>query len=384
MKLLSLAVLAIAMASVYAQQYKLVWSDEFNGDSLDLSKWQHEVNCDGGGNNEMQCYTNREKNVDVRNGSLVITALRENYNGKRYTSGRVNTKGKAAWKYGKFEVRAKVPSGIYLWPALWMMPRDSVYGMWAASGEIDIFEARGGQPTKYESTLHFGGGWPKNIYQGSGPRNFVDLTKDFHTYGAVWTPESIQFFFDGNNFFTMSLQRSFANAGAGSNPYTKNGQPFDQPFYFIINLAIGGGFFGGESQALTDAQARDWASPKFEIDYVRAYQLSNDVVNNPVPAPAPVPKPTTKATPTPAPTANNNGNNGATNNGGCAAGACGGAPCCQDQSNGQQCYNVNAHACVKDMFSQRNALCPKGFSACRGACFSTSQYACNNGRLSPK
>jgi len=126
--------------AISAQQYSQVWSDEFNGNSLDLSKWQYEVNCDGGGNNELQCYTSNSKNLKVSDGRLHITVVPENYNGKKYTSARINTKGKAAWKYGRFDARAKLPNGIYIWPALWMMPRDSVYGGWAASGEIDIMK----------------------------------------------------------------------------------------------------------------------------------------------------------------------------------------------------------------------------------------------------
>jgi len=237
------AIVALYLLAVSAQQtYQLVWSDEFNGNSLDTSKWQYEVNCDGGGNNELQCYTSSPSNVAVRNGTLVITAIPQNYNGKQYTSGRINTARSAAWKYGRIDYSAKIPGGIYLWPALWMMPRDNVYGGWAASGEIDIMETRGGQNTQ-ESTLHFGGAWPNNVYQGSGAQTMsFDMTADFHLYSAIWTPESIQFLIDNRVYYTQSLQRSFWS-GRGNNPYTANGQPFDQYFYAIINLAVGGGFF---------------------------------------------------------------------------------------------------------------------------------------------
>jgi len=117
--------LFLSLAIFASAEYKLVWQDEFNGNSLDLSKWQYEVDCNGGGNNELQCYTNHASNVQVRDGSLFVTARPENYNGKQYTSGRVNTKAAASWKYGKFEIRAKLPKGDYLWPALWLLPRDS-------------------------------------------------------------------------------------------------------------------------------------------------------------------------------------------------------------------------------------------------------------------
>jgi len=233
--LVTVAICAMAVMA-QTQTYQLVWSDEFNGNSLDLSKWQYEVNCDGGGNNELQCYTNSANNVAVRNGSLVITALQQNINGKQYSSGRINTRASAAWKYGRVDFSAKTPNGIYLWPAVWMMPRDSVYGGWAASGEIDILESRGTQNTQ-ESTLHFGGSWPNNIYQGSGPQTMsFDMTASYHVYSAIWTPTSIQFLIDGQIYSTQTLQRSFWS-GLGNNPYTSNGQPFDQYFFLIINLA---------------------------------------------------------------------------------------------------------------------------------------------------
>jgi len=267
------------------QTYQLVWSDEFNGNSLDLSKWQYEVNCDGGGNNELQCYTNSPNNVAVQNGSLVITAIPQNLNGKQYTSGRINTAASAAWKYGRIDFSAKSPNGIYLWPALWMMPRDNTYGGWAASGEIDIFESRSTQNTQ-ESTLHFGGSWPNNIYEGSGPQTMsFDMAADFHLYSAIWTPTQIQFLVDNKVYYTQTLQKSFWS-GKGNNPYTATGQPFDQYFYIIINLAIGGGFFGNNANSLTLQQASAWANAKFYIDYVRVYQLTNSAVVTPTPAPS--------------------------------------------------------------------------------------------------
>jgi len=286
--------MCIMAVMAQSQTYQLVWSDEFNGNSLDLSKWQYEVNCDGGGNNELQCYTSSPNNVAVRNGSLVITAIPENINGKQYSSGRINTKASAAWKYGRIDFSAKTPNGIYLWPALWMMPRDQVYGWWAASGEIDIMENRGTQNTQ-ESTLHFGGSWPNNIYQGSGPQTMAfDMTADFHLYSAIWTPTSIQFLIDNKVYYTQTLQRNFWS-GKGNNPYTSNGQPFDQYFYIIINLAIGGGFFGGDANSLTTAQAQRWASNTLLVDYVRVYQLQNAVNVNPAPAPSSAATPATSS-----------------------------------------------------------------------------------------
>jgi len=365
------AIVAMALAVSAQQSYQLVWSDEFNGNSLDLSKWQYEVNCDGGGNNELQCYTGGTRNIAVRDGNLVITARVEDYNGKKYTSGRINTKNTAAWKYGRFEARARLPEGIYAWPALWMMPRDSVYGSWAASGEIDIMENRGGQNTEHSSTLHFGAGWPNNKYEGSGSRYASqDLTKDFHVYACEWTPQSIKFFIDGVNFHTMQLSsRSYGSL------YNHNGAPFDQYFFFIINFAVGGGFFGANANALTQAQARAWPSPNFYVDYVRVYQLKDGVNPNPVPAPSSVPTPT----PTPSTTSGSTGNN----NGGCASGACGGASCCNDQNNGQQCYNAGQYSCPVDGATNKNQLCPTNYGACNKACYDPNTYHCANGGLQP-
>jgi len=273
-------------AAAAQQTYQLVWQDEFDGNSLDRSKWNFEINCDGGGNNELQCYTDSPNNLAVRNGSLVITAIPQNYNGKQYTSSRITTAKSAAWKYGRIDFNAKLPGGKYLWPALWMMPRDSVYGWWAASGEIDIMESRGGDNTQ-ESTLHFGGSWPNNVYQGSGPQSqSFDMTKDFHLYSAIWTPESIQFLIDNRVYYTQSLQRNFWS-GRGASPYTANGQPFDQNFFIIINLAVGGGFFGGEANSLTPQMAAQWKGASFYVDYVRVYQLKDGGVNvNPTPSPS--------------------------------------------------------------------------------------------------
>jgi len=425
-----LALLAFGIAIVNSQQtYQLVWSDEFNGDKLDTSKWGYEVNCDGGGNNELQCYTSSADNLKVNGGYLTITAKPQDINGKRYSSARINTKGKVAWKYGKFEIRAKMPKGDYLWPALWMMPRDSVYGGWAASGEIDIYEGRGQNPTEYQSTLHYGGSWPNNVYQGSGAKKAsADLTADFHTYTCTWTPDQISFALDGNTYYTRNLANTNFYSGRGKNPYTGTGQPFDQPFFFIINLAIGGGFFGGQANALTVDMARGWANPNLVVDYVRAYQLSsNTVIVNPVPVPTSqktsaaqtsaatkttgatvsigesigvtikessavstaatsavssaaysakttytygAPKSTQAETPKPT----------ADDNSACPNG-CGAGSCCKDAQLGGVCYSPNTHHCVSDANGATH-LCGVGSGYCeKNGCYDSSLYKCVNGGL---
>jgi beta-glucanase (GH16 family) len=293
-------VFVFGLSLVSCQYWKQVWSDEFDGTSIDMSKWQFEVNCDGGGNNELQCYTSKSTNARVQNGKLVITARPENLNGKAYTSARLNTAKSASWLFGRFEMNAKLPSGKHLWPAFWMLPTDYKYGTWAASGEIDIMEYRGQVTNSVEGTLHFGGAWPNNMYQGSGPKtalgNGVDLSKDFHTYAVEWEKDEMRWYVDNVQYHKMSLVRSFYS-GRGTNPYTANRQPFDQRFHILVNLAIGGGFFpSGQYGTLSPADAANWADPTYQIDYIRVYQWSTTpppVTSSPV---APTTRATTKAT----------------------------------------------------------------------------------------
>jgi beta-glucanase (GH16 family) len=264
------------LCTVVSQGYwKQVWSDEFDGTSIDLNKWQFEVNCDGGGNNELQCYTNRATNAKVENGKLVLTAKPESYNGKGYTSARLNTAKSASWLYGRFEMNAKLPNGKHLWPAFWMLPTDNKYGTWAASGEIDIMEYRGQVLDKVEGTLHFGGQFPNNVYQGSGPKTMnTDLSAGFHTYAVEWDKDEIRWYVDTTMYHSMTLQRSFFS-GKGVTPYTANRQPFDQRFFIVINLAIGGGFFpAGQYGTLSAADATAWKDSTYQIDYIRAYEWS--------------------------------------------------------------------------------------------------------------
>jgi len=410
-----------------ADTYQLVWSDEFNGNSLDTSKWQYEVNCDGGGNNELQCYTSNANNLKVANGQLTITAVPQSYNGKQYTSARINTMASAAWKYGQFVISAKMPNGAYLWPALWMMPRDSVYGGWAASGEIDIFEGKGQNPSEYQSTLHYGAAWPNNVYQGSGAQTYsADLTAAFHTYTCTWTPDSITFAIDGNTYYTRSLQENFYG-GQGTDPYTKNGQPFDQYFFFIINVAIGGGFFGAQANALNTDMARGWANPNMVVDYVRVYQLgSSPIVVPPVPVPNSVNPTSAKTSATSAtqsvgistvgssaastvistaatstvvskettaqttfyysaPKASsaatsNNVPATSSSSKACPTG-CGAGSCCADVKLGGVCYDTNNYQCVADTDGLH--LCAKGLGYCKQTgCYNASMYKCVNGALS--
>ncbi|QEG38713.1 glycoside hydrolase family 16 protein [Roseimaritima ulvae] len=240
---------------------KLVWQDEFNGDALDYSKWGVEVNAFGGGNGELQIYTDRPENVRVEDGHLVLEAHRDRAAvsgvSREYSSGRVRTKHRGDWKYGRIEVRAKLPDGQGVWPAIWMLPTDDAYGTWAASGEIDIMEMRGQQPDTVLGTLHYGATWPKNTHSGQPYQlpegSFADA---FHTFAVVWQPGQIEWWIDGRRVQTQTKWHSTG----GDFP-----APFDRRFHLLLNLAVGGGFVGPPDDTTP------WPR-KMEVDYVRVYQ----------------------------------------------------------------------------------------------------------------
>lgn len=240
----------------------LVWADEFDGNRLDRTIWSNLQNGEGGGNNELQYYTMDSDNLEVSDGTLKITARKETYTDLRgstfnWTSARIRTFGTANFLYGRIEVRAKFPAGRGFWPAAWLMPRDSVYGGWAASGEIDIVENRGDEPNEISGTIHFGGSWPDNTSAGNSytlPEGNVNDT--FRVYAIEWEPEAIRWYVDGELYSTQT--EWFSSGGAYP-------APFDQPFYFILNLAVGG-WFAGEPDASTPSTG------VMEVDYVRYYR----------------------------------------------------------------------------------------------------------------
>ncbi|XP_051170432.1 glucan endo-1,3-beta-glucosidase-like isoform X3 [Leptopilina boulardi] len=277
--LLQLTVIALA-------GWKLEWNDEFNGNYLDSSKWDIEVNCWGGGNLEKQCYTSRRENVFVSGGSLHLRPVRGTYQGSNQgctlnnensctwtqpaTSGRVRTLKafNGSWKYGRFEARAKLPKGNFLWPAFWMLPTDNIYGGWAASGEFDIMESRGQNPTKVSSALHFGGQWPNNKFTSSGDKDFgFDFTADFHIFAMEWNSKDIKFYVDNKLTWTQSLEKSYGSI------YPRNGAPFDQKFHILLNVAIAGGFFDPAKYGQFDINTAGptWTQA-YQIDYVRVYK----------------------------------------------------------------------------------------------------------------
>lgn len=237
----------------------LLWQDEFSGTALDTGKWNYEQgyyitsdpNSWGWGNAELQHYTNSTQNVFLQNGQLNIKAINEPKSFPQdpsryaqYSSGKINTKDHLSFQYGRVDIRAKLPTGNGIWPALWMLPEDAAYGAWAASGEIDIMEAKGRLPGTTSGAVHFGGQWPVNRYI-SGEYHFSEgqtFANDYHVYSIVWEEDNVKWYVDGKFFFKVNREQWYSVA-APNNPNA----PFDQPFYLIMNLAVGGHFDGGLS-----------------------------------------------------------------------------------------------------------------------------------------
>ncbi|WP_017446697.1 glycoside hydrolase family 16 protein [Gayadomonas joobiniege] len=284
--------------------WTLVWSDEFEGDQIDSKKWSYEINCDGGGNQEQQCYTDSDENAYLEDGMLHIVAKpAEEGSALPYTSARLRTKDKADWTYGRFEIRAKLPSGQGSWPAFWMLPTDNVYGGWPHSGEIDILEAvnlkvplEGSDDleSSVHGTLHYGKSWPNNASSGTAytfPQD-QNPADDFHTYAIEWQKGEIRWYVDGTLYATQRKSETrinslgqvtglrhrgwFANyydpiTGELTDYYTD--APFNQDFHLLLNLAVGGSWAGSVNQGGIDAAA--FANGQhFVVDYVRVYECS--------------------------------------------------------------------------------------------------------------
>lgn len=275
-------VVAAGLAAPAHAAWSLVWADEFNGTLLDPANWTPDLGTGcpslcGWGNNELQYY--RSQNVTVTGGNLVLTARAQSYGGASFTSGKVTTRGKQAFLYGRIEMRAKLPTGAGMWPAFWMMPQDNVYGGWAASGEIDIMESANAT-TSVGGALHFGGSYPDNRSTSSsyslGGANFAD---EFHVYAVEWEPDTIRWYVDGVLFMTRVSSQWYSDAAPGNSR-----APFDQEFYIILNTAVGGNYTGCTSPGCIDADLPQ----EFLIDYVRVYaDIDNAAPTVAITAPAP-------------------------------------------------------------------------------------------------
>ncbi len=241
------------------------WQDEFDGTAVETARWTYDIGTGsqfgltGWGNNELQYYTSRTQNATVSGGMLQITARSESFGGQPYTSARLKTLGRFSQAGGRFEIRAALPTGQGLWPAIWMLPATDAYGGWAASGEIDIMEARGQQPDRVNGTIHYGGSWPNNeLSEATRILPAGQSIAQFHTYAIEWDTTgspAIRWFVDGVQYAT---RYSWWSSG-GSYP-----APFDKPFFMLLNLAVGGNYVGNP----------DGSTPfpaTMQVDYVRAY-----------------------------------------------------------------------------------------------------------------
>lgn len=277
-------------------QWQTVWFDDFDGTELNRQKWNVEESCWGGGNNERQCYTDRPENIVVEDGILRLIARPETYTGwlqpftgpggerrtQEYTSGKVVTRGTAVWRYGRFSARMKLPAGQGTWPAFWMMPHDSFYGKWPLSGELDIMEAVNLEtpcpdcPNGYENrtsgALHFGDLPPDNTYlflktEGVDPASPAD---EWRVYSVEWAQDEIQWFVDGQIFMRIKADdwHSASRKAKG-----REFAPFDQPFYLMINLAVGGNLPEKSNGAGFDPNS---FPAELLVDWVRVEQCLGD------------------------------------------------------------------------------------------------------------
>ena len=240
--------------------WELVWQDEFEGDSVDPTKWGYQTMGTGGGNNELQYYSDRPENSYVEDGNLHIVAREEDYRFRDYTSARIWTVASMTMTYGRIDVRAKLPQGQGLWPAIWMLPINSSYGGWPASGEIDIMELVGHEPDTVHGTLHYTGD-EFGTHQYTGDSYILDdgtFADEFHVFSLVWEEGRFEWYVDGELY---QVQTEWQSAG---NEYPA---PFDHAFYLIMNVAVGGEWPGSPDETTTFPQT-------MTVDYVRVYEQS--------------------------------------------------------------------------------------------------------------
>lgn len=243
--------------------YSLKWKEEFEDDSLNRQDWNVELHDPGWVNNELQSYVDSNANIYLKDGSLVLKPLEErNQEGRvTHTSGRINTQHKHEFKYGLFEARLKVPKGQGFLPAFWMMPaNENLYGQWPRCGEIDIMEVLGNKTDTSYGTIHYGN--PHSESQGSHTLDEGDFSEEYHVFDVEWEPGKIKWYVDGKRIHTEDDWYS-ATEGQGEITYPA---PFDQPFYIILNLAVGGNWPGNPDDTT------DIANAAYYVDYVRVYQ----------------------------------------------------------------------------------------------------------------
>ena len=253
--LVTVVIIIWSSSCMFGQNYRLAWSDEFASPEIDQTTWTFETGGSGWGNEELQFYTNRTNNSFIEDGKLIIQALKENYGGRSYTSSRLITRNKKYFKYGKIEARIKLPFGQGLWPAFWMLGQNYPTIGWPACGEIDIMELVGGADNRDNTvygTLHWDNNGQHASYGGSYKLPTGIFADDFHLFSIEWTPKSIKYFVDNIQYHVIDI----SPAGLSK---------FQEDFYFILNLAVGGDWPGSPDASTSFPQ-------RMEIDYVRIYQ----------------------------------------------------------------------------------------------------------------
>lgn len=233
----------------------LVWEEEFTGTSLDTTSWNYKVGGHGWGNNELQYY--RPENTSLRDGNLVITVRREDYENRQYTSSRLTTKGKREFKFGRIDIRAALPEGQGIWPALWMMGKNyQASAPWPTCGEIDLMEFLGHQTDTIYGTAHFTNKQNHHGFRGgnlafTGPGDYTDT---YHVFSLLWEPGHLRWLIDNEQYFEYSLE------GSDAEPW-----PFDNDFFFLVNCAVGGNWPGNPDSTTVFPQ-------HFYVDYIRVFQ----------------------------------------------------------------------------------------------------------------
>jgi beta-glucanase (GH16 family) len=245
---LPLAVLAAIASPAHAQTWTLVWSDEFNGTSVDARNWNFETGGGGWGNHELEYYTNGA-NASVRSGALVIEARAESVGGMSYTSTRMTTKGKREFTYGRMEARIALPAGQGLWPAFWMLGANIGTVGWPACGETDVMEH-----VNNEAAIHGTIHWDAGGHASYGGAASIANVAAYHVYAVEWTPASIKWFVDGAQYVEANIQNNVNST-----------EEFHRPFFVLLNLAVGGDW-PGPPNGSTPFPARMF------VDYVRVYQ----------------------------------------------------------------------------------------------------------------
>lgn len=241
--------------------WDIVWQDEFDGESLDINKWSHEVGGHGFGNNELQYYTDDSSNSFIDNGILHIRAKYEPAgigspnNLRNFSSARLRTVGKGDWQYGRIDVRAKIALGQGIWPAIWMLPSDWIYGGWPKSGEIDIMEHVGHDEGRIHGSVHTESYNHIIGTQRTNSKLIENVKTLFHIYSIEWSEQKIDFFIDDTLHFTFK------------NDFTNDFRtwPFNERFHLLLNVAVGGNWPGPPNNTTVFPQ-------DMEVDYVRVYE----------------------------------------------------------------------------------------------------------------